>query len=269
MTARSAPSARRLPPALLALAWVAVAVIAFYALFWLISFVLARAPEPIGSRAGLFVEGARITLLLTLSAGVLGLVLGVLAGLARLTRWWPLRALAAFYVWVIRGTPLIVQIFFVYYALPVLLPPFNALLSRLGSPGAEIVAGILALALNVGAYNAEVVRAGVLAVPRGQAEAARSLGLSGFLTMVTIILPQAFRIVVPPLVNNLVALLKDSSLTSVIAVTELFTIADRIRSETFQPVPVLTTIALVYLLLTTVLTFFTDALERRLRVSAR
>lgn len=250
------------PAALLGL--IAAGAVTFYLLFWVISFVLQHAPEPIGSRAELFVEGARTTLALTVVSGSIGLVIGVLLGLARISRLWIARAPAGFIIWVVRGTPLLVQILFVYNALPVLLKALNIDVQL-----NEFNSAVLALAMNVGAYNAEVVRAGILAVPRGQNEAARSLGLSGVQTMTTIVLPQALRIVIPPLVNNLVALLKDSSLASAISLLELTLAGTRVSAETFQPVPVLTTIAAVYLTLTTVMTFFTDALERRLQTPGR
>lgn len=121
---------------------------------------------------------------------------------------------------------------------------------------------MIALALNVGSYNAEAIRAGILAVHKGQTEAARSLGLSHYKTMRWVILPQAIRIVIPPLVNNLVALLKDSSLASSIGLLELTLTGNRITSETFRPVPVLLTVAFVYLILTTTLTGVTALLER-------
>ncbi|PYE56548.1 amino acid ABC transporter permease [Deinococcus yavapaiensis] len=260
----TAASPRRFPAPLVALFWVAVGVVTFYLLFWLVSLVLSRAPEPIGSRANLFVEGARITLLLTLVSGVIGLIVGMLVGLARTSGTWFLRGPASFFVWIIRGTPLLVQILFVYNALPILLQQVGV-----GAQLNEFWSAVIALSLNVGAYNAEVIRAGILAVPRGQTEAARSLGLSGGATMTTVVLPQALRIVVPPLVNNVVALLKDSSLASSIALLELTLAGSRVSSETFLPVPVLTTVAAVYLLLTTVLTFFTDLLERRLKLPGR
>lgn len=240
------------------------AAVAFYLFFLLLTVVLRFAPEPIGSRADLFVEGARVTLALTVVAGSIGLVIGVLLGLAKLSRSWLLRGPASFIVWVVRGTPLLVQLLFVYNALPQLLTLIG-LNVRLD----EFSSAVVALAINVGAYNAEVVRAGVQAVPRGQNEAARSLGLSGGATMTSVILPQALRIVVPPLVNNLVALLKDSSLASAIALLELTLAGSRVSSETFEPIPVLTTVACVYLALTTVMTLFTDQLEKRVRVATR
>nr|WP_225429989.1 amino acid ABC transporter permease [Deinococcus detaillensis] len=245
-------------------AWLLGAAAAFYLLFLLISVVLKLMPEPIGSRASLFVDGARITLLLTVVSGVIGLLIGLLAGLMKTSSLWVTRAPAGFFVWLVRGTPLLVQILFVYNALPPLLQKIgiNVQLD-------EFWSAVVALSLNVGAYNAEVIRAGIQAIPRGQGEAARSLGLNGAQTMTSIILPQALRVVVPPLVNNLVALLKDSSLASAIALVELTLSGQRVSSETFQPIPVLTTVAAVYLALTTVMTTFTDQLERRIKIAGR
>ncbi|MGI8748172.1 MAG: amino acid ABC transporter permease [Deinococcus sp.] len=246
------------------LGWLLGAGLAFYLLFLAVALVLRHIPDPIGPRAGLFVDGARMTLYLTLVSGAIGLLAGMLAGLARTSALWPLRTVAGGYIWLIRGTPLLVQILFVYNALPPILQAAGLRLEL-----NEFWSAVVALSLNVGAYNAEVIRAGIQAVPRGQSEAARSLGLSGGQTMRSVVMPQALRIVVPPLVNNVVALLKDSSLASVIALVELTLAGQRVSSETFQPIPVLTTIACVYLALTTVLTLFTDQLERRVRVAGR
>jgi polar amino acid transport system permease protein len=225
--------------------------------FYLLSIFLRYLPEPIGSRADLFSEGAQTTLWLTVTSGGIGLVLGILAGLAKVQKNWLFRAPTELYIWAVRGTPLLVQILFVYYAVPALLPWL-----RLN----EFYAAMTALALNVGAYNAEVVRAGIIAIPKGQKEASLSLGLSSFKTMRWVILPQAIRIVLPPLVNNIVALLKDSSLASAIGLLELSLAGNRISSETFRPVPVLTTVAIVYLALTTALSILTHFLDRHLNV---
>ncbi len=238
--------------------------VAFYLFFVLLTAFLRFVPEPIGSRADLFVEGARTTLALTVTSGALGLLIGVVLGLMRLSHLWVVRLPASFVIWIVRGTPLLVQILFVYNALPQISESLGWKIQL-----DEFSSAMLALAINVGAYNAEVIRAGIQAVPRGQSEAARSLGLSSFATMATVVLPQALRIVVPPLVNNLIALLKDSSLASVVALVELTLAGQRVSAETFQPIPVLTTIALVYLSLTTVMTVFTDILERRLRLASR
>lgn len=261
---RASLSARRQHPLLTAALWSAVGVGTFFLLFMAISLVLTQVPDPIGPRAALFVEGARTTLFLTLISGSIGLGVGALVGLARTSHLRVLSLSAAAYIWVIRGTPLLVQLLFVYNALPVMLKSVG-IRAELN----EFSSAVLALALNVGAYNAEVIRAGLQAVPRGQNEAARSLGLSGTQTMRTVVMPQALRIVTPPLVNNKVALLKDSSLASSIALLELTLAGSRVSSESFEPVPVLMTIAAVYLTLTTVMTLFTDVLERRLKVAAR
>jgi polar amino acid transport system permease protein len=161
---------------------------------------------------------------------------------------------------VIRGTPLLVQVLSVYFVLPVLVPSLRM---------SDFTSACVALALNVGAYNAEAIRAGLLAVPKGQLEAARSLGLSRWHTFIDITFPQAFKISLPPLVNNIVALLKDSSLAYTIGVVELTNVGNRIQAATFQPVPIFITTATIYLLLTTVMTQFSDAVERRYDVEGK
>jgi polar amino acid transport system permease protein len=245
----------------------------YYGLFALLGFALERyflltgfGPERAASAGEAMALGAEITLKLTFLSGLAGLFIGVFAGMFRLSgRPW-VRLPATFYIWVTRGTPLLVQILFAYNALPLLLEPLW--------PGAQQAitpywAAFIALSFNVGAYNAEVVRAGIQAIPKGQWEAAWSLGLSPVDTMRFVILPQALRIVVPPLVNNVVALLKDSSLASVIALTELALSGQRIISATFRPVEVYLAVAAIYLLLTTILTLFTNRLERQLKVAGR
>ena len=223
-------------------------------------------PERGASGGQAMALGAEITLKLTLISGLAGLGLGIFAGMFRLSaRPW-VRLPAAFYIWIIRGTPLLVQILFAYNALPLLLRPLWPEAQQALTP---YWAAFIALAVNVGAYNAEVVRAGIQAIPRGQWEAAWSLGLSPGDTLRFVVLPQALRIVVPPLVNNVVALLKDSSLASAITLTELALSGQRIISATFRPVEVYLAVAAIYLLLTTALTLFTNRLEERLRVAGR
>ena len=236
---------------------IAIAVAGLFAFLWLMAIPLSWMPEPIGSNAEQFAEGAKTTIALTVVSGIIGIVFGVLAALGKLSKFIPLRLAADFYIWVIRGTPLLVQVLFVFLALPALVP---------GLQLSDFNSAVVALALNVGAYNAEAIRAGILAVHKGQAEAARSLGLTPFMTFCDVIFPQAFRISLPPLVNNIVSLLKDSSLAYVIGVVELSNIGNRIQSATFQPIPVFITTATIYLLLTTVLTQISGAIERQLDV---
>lgn len=229
-------------------------------ILWLITIPLAMAPAPIGNNAQLFAEGTRVTVELTLVSGLAGVLLGVLAALGKISRVAPLRWLAGFYIWVMRGTPLLVQVLFVYFALPDLAPWL-----RLD----EFSAACVALALNVGAYNAEAIRAGLLAVPKGQIEAARSLGLSRWYTFIDVSFPQAFKIALPPLVNNIVALLKDSSLAFTIGVVELTNAGAQVKSTSFQAVPVFIATAVIYLVLTTVMTQISDAVERRFDIEGK
>lgn len=216
--------------------------------------------------------GAEITLKLTLISSVAGMLLGLLAGIAKLSKNPLFRYPASLYIWLLRGTPLLVQILFAYNALPFVLEPLIRPLHVFGIPSAQDMltaywSAFLALSLNVGAYNAEVIRAGILAVPKGQWEAAQSLGLSASQVMRFVIMPQAIRIVVPPLVNNVVSLLKDSSLASTITLVELVLAGQRIVSNTFRPVDIYLAVAGTYLILTTILTIFTDWLERRAQLS--
>lgn len=229
-------------------------------ILWLITIPLSWAPAPIGPNAALFAHGTRVTVELTVVAGIAGIVLGVVAALGKVSRVLPLRWVAAGYVWVMRGTPLLVQVLFVYFALPEISP----LLSM-----DEFTAACVALALNVGAYNAEAIRAGLLAVPKGQIEAARSLGLNRWYTFIDITFPQAFKIALPPLVNNVVALLKDSSLAFTIGVVELTNAGSQVKSTSFQAVPVFVATAIIYLVLTTVMTQISDAIERRFDVEGK
>lgn len=222
--------------------------------------LLALLPEPIGDHAAEFAEGARTTLYLTLISGAIGLVLGVVAALARTSGNALLRTISGAYIWIIRGTPLLVQILFMYFALPVLVPGLNL---------PDFAAAVIALALNVGAYNAEAVRAGLNAVPRGQTEAARALGLPRSRVFLDVVFPQALKISLPPLVSNFVALLKDSSLAYAIGVVELTNVGNRIQSATFQPVETLITVGVTYLVLTTLVTQVTAAVEYRFDVEGR
>lgn len=237
-----------------------LAVTVLVAFLWLMAIPLSWMPEPIGSAAAQFADGARVTVALTLVSGVIGLILGMLAAVGKLSRFLPLRLVAGFYVWAIRGTPLLVQVLFVFLALPALVP---------GLQLSDFYSAVVALAFNSGAYNAEAIRAGILAVPKGQRHAAHSLGLNPLQAFRYVIFPQSLRIALPPLVNNIVSLLKDSSLAYVIGVVELSNIGNRIQAATFEPIPVFITVASIYLVLTTVLTQISGAIERRLDLEQR
>jgi polar amino acid transport system permease protein len=241
-------------------ATIAVASALLVLFLWVVAKPLALLPEPIGPSAQEFAEGTRVTVELTVVAGFLGVAIGVLAALAKLAPVRPLRWAAELYIWAVRGTPLLVQVLFVFFALPLIVPTLQL---------SDFNSAAVALAVNVGAYNAEAIRAGIQAVPTGQAEAARSLGLSPLQTFRDVVFPQAFKIALPPLVNNVVALLKDSSLAYVIGVVELSNVGNRVNAATFQPVPVFLVTASIYLVLTTVLTQISGAIEARLDVEQR
>lgn len=228
---------------------------------WGLSVPLSMAPDPIGGAAREFTEGARVTVLLTVVSGLAGIVIGVVAGLGKLSPFLPLRWLCDFYVWLIRGTPLLLQILFVWLAAPQLLPDWLQL--------SDFACAAVALAINIGAYNTECVRAGILAVPHGQVEAAKALGLSPMQTFMDIVLPQSMRVALPALANNLASLVKDSSLAYAISVVELTMIGYRVQAQSYQPIPVFLTTATLYLVLTTAFTSLTSALETRLDVGRK
>src|SRR5690625_705177 len=201
-------------------------------------------------------QGTWTTFTLTTSSIGLGLVLGTLLGMFRLARPWPVKMISSAYVWFFRGTPLLVQIFIIYYALPFA-----------GLSLTRWQAGIAALSLNSAAYIAEIVRAGVQSIDRGQTEAAQALGLTGMQTAWHVILPQTFRRIIPPLGNEFIALLKDSSLVSVIALEELLRKGQMIVTRSFKPIELYMAIAVIYLLLTTIVSILLNFVERRLQTT--
>jgi polar amino acid transport system permease protein len=197
------------------------------------------------------------TLRITLCAFALALALGVAVGIARTGKDPRLRFLAAAYADTLRGIPLLVQIFFLYFGIGRILS-----LDR-------FVAGVLAIGIGYSAYIGETIRAGIEAIPKGQWEAARSLGLSERQSLRHVILPQAFRVVIPPILNDLVACLKDSSLVSIIGLRELTRAGREYYSSTFSDFQTWTVVALLYLAMTLVLTRITARVERRLARSDR
>ena len=212
------------------------------------------------------------TIYISVLAQTLGVVLGLIGAFMRMSRFFPLRLLSGAYVLVFRGTPLIVQIFFVYFGANLLfgftLIPRTVHFGLFDMDGAAF-AGIVALGLNEGAYMREIIRAGIDAVDRGQMEAAKSLGMPYRLAMRRIVLPQATRFIVPPLGNEFNSMMKNSSLIFFIGVTELFGDAEIRYSTTFKPVEYFLAVAFWYLVLTTVWSLIQAQIERRLAVSER
>jgi polar amino acid transport system permease protein len=198
------------------------------------------------------IRGVGLTILITVASYAIALVIGLLAGLGRVSHSTVVNTIATLYVEIVRGVPLLVIIIYVHYVIaPAIGTNRNATLS-----------GIMALAFGYGAYLAEVFRAGIESVERGQVEAARSLGMDRRQAMRFVILPQAIRRVLPPLGNDFIAMLKDSSLVSAIAVNELTKLGQIEASRTFNQFRTLNAVAILYLILTLLLSLGVRYLER-------
>jgi len=207
----------------------------------------------LSSLGPLLLAGVRFTVPLTLLSFAFGLALGLLVAVIRLFGPAPLAAIVRFYVWVFRGTPLLVQLFLIFYGLP-----------SVGIVLDAFPAALIGFTLNIGAYTSETIRATISSVPKGQWEAAYSIGMSWSQVMRRTILPQAARVAVPPLSNTFISLVKDTSLAAAITVPELFQAAQRIVAVTYEPLILYVEAALIYLALSTVLSQLQVRLEQRL-----
>ena len=199
-------------------------------------------------RAGIF-----FTVPLTLLSFALGLGVGFVAALIRLFGPAPLSLVVKFYVWVIRGTPLLVQLFLIFYGLP-----------SVGIVLDAFPAALIGFTLNVGAYTSEIIRAVLLSVPKGQWEAAYSIGMTWPQAMRRTVLPQAMRTAIPPLSNTFISLVKDTSLAAAITVPELFRAGQRIVATSYEPLVLYIQVALIYLVVSSVLSSLQARIERRL-----
>ncbi len=200
-------------------------------------------------------KGAYLTIAVSLLSFALATVIGLLVGLARISRLLPLRILATPYVQFIRGTPLLLQLFTIYYVLPyggIILSPF--------------VSAVFGLTLNYSAYMAEVFRGGILAIPKGQWEAGLSIGMSRRLLLRRIILPQALRIVVPAIGNFFVSIFKDSALVSVITMRDLMFSGEILAAATFKHFEIFAMVAVIYFLISYPTAKFVEYIEQRLDV---
>lgn len=206
----------------------------------------------------ILIPGLTVTIPLTVIAFSLALVIAVIAALVQFANVKGLKQLARFYIWIFRGTPLLVQLFVVFYGLPklgVVLEPFPA--------------AVLVFSLNEGAYCAETIRAALESVPRGQLEAGLCAGLSYLQTVFRIILPQAMRTAFPPLSNSLISMVKDTSLAANITVTEMFMVTQRIVARTYEPLLLYIEVGLIYLIFSTVLTKLQALGEKKLGTYGR
>lgn len=202
-------------------------------------------------------KGSIMTIQLTVITLIFGTILGIIMALLKLTKNPFMRSFSTLYTWIFRGTPMMLQLFFFYYALPLMgitLTPFTA--------------AVIGLSLNCGAYMAEIIRGGIISIDKGQFEASKALGFTYFQTMSKIILPQTLRIIIPPVGNEFITMLKDTSLVSTIAMAELMRSAVQISSTTFKYTEMLLAAAFLYLVMTTIFTGFFSAIEKKLSVYA-
>ncbi|WP_099187258.1 amino acid ABC transporter permease [Tepidibacter mesophilus] len=203
-----------------------------------------------------FLMGTKNTVLLSVCSVFIGVVLGLFVSLMKLSKNKVLNIIASVYVEFLRGTPILVQLFIVYYGLPTLgidMPPF--------------VAGIIALSINSSAYVAEIIRAGIQAVDKGQMEAARSLGMSHNIAMRYIIIPQGVKNILPALGNEFIVLIKESSIVMMVGIADVMYNTNIVRGNTFQPFEPLIVAAFIYFVLTFTLSKFMNKIERGMTVS--
>ena len=197
--------------------------------------------------------GLKMTVPLTLVSFTLGMILAFVTAMCRISKNKLLSKTAQFYVWVIRGTPMIVQLFVIFYGLP-----------KVGIMFSPIVSAIIGLTISEGAYDSEIIRAALTSIPKGQWEACHALGMSKLQTLLNVIIPQAALIAVPSLGNMFISLVKDTSLTAILTVREVFQIGQQIVAVTFEPLWIYLEVGVIYLIYSTVLSQLQGVLERKL-----
>ena len=227
--------------------------IAFFGAIAAILLLRFASPKPYAEILAFVPDGLIATFEVTLASIAFALVLGLLAGLGRIAKTRPINLVATIYVEVVRGIPLLIQIFYIYYALGPLL--------KLPGPASAI----MAVSICYGAYMGEIFRAGIQSIPKGQMEAALALGMSRTQALWRIILPQTVKVILPPIGNEFIALLKDSSLVSIIAIADLSRRGKEYASTTFNYLETFTVIALIYLILTLGFSRLVGLMEKRLR----
>jgi His/Glu/Gln/Arg/opine family amino acid ABC transporter permease subunit len=219
--------------------------------------------EFLGKYSNFYLQGTIITILLAVFAVVFGTILGLVISLLRRSKFKPLTAIATAYVEFVRGTPLLVQIYIIYISFP----KINGLPKILSIDMADLLVGVIALALNSAAYVSEIIRAGIEAVDKGQMEAARSLGMNQRLAMFEVVIPQAFKNILPALGNEFISVIKESSMVSVIGVGELMYKASTVRGNTALGLEPILVAAVIYFAITFTLTRGLGYVERRMKAS--
>lgn len=208
----------------------------------------------------LLLNGLKMTVIASLVSILIGMVIGLFICLMKMSKNIVLRAIAGVYIWIIRGTPMLVQALIVFFGIPQLIqlavPDFRS---------NAITAGIITLSINAGAYLAEIYRGGIMAVPKGQSEAARSLGLPQSKTMIKVVLPQAFKFSVPSLVNQFIITIKDTSILTVIGMAEVVNVAQQYVGSTFVYFETYSIVALMYLAIISILMVISNFIEKKLK----
>ncbi|MDQ6598414.1 amino acid ABC transporter permease [Bacillus salipaludis] len=199
-------------------------------------------------------QGALVTIEIAAIGVVAGSLIGLLFGLGRVSKVKLFSQISRFYIWVIRGTPLLLQLFMIHFAIPSVIPALTM---------PPFVSACIALSLNAAAYIAEISRGAIQSIDKGQMEAARSLGLSYGQAMRRVVIPQAFRRMLPPLGNEFIALIKESSLVSTIALYDLLRTGQQIISSTYRYMEIFILVGLIYLLLTTIMTYIVGKVEKK------
>ncbi|MEE3429065.1 MAG: amino acid ABC transporter permease [Ruminococcus sp.] len=212
----------------------------------------------------LLLDGLKLTALVSLASIAIGMILGLFICLMKMSKNVVLRGIAGVYIWIIRGTPMLVQALIIFLGVPqliqVAIPSFRF---------DAVTAGIITLSLNAGAYLAEIYRGGIMAVPKGQSEAARSLGLSKSKTMRKVILPQALKFSVPSLVNQFIITIKDTSILTVIGMAEVVNKAQQYVGSTFVYFETYSIVALMYLAIISLLMVLSNHIEKKLKYEGK
>jgi polar amino acid transport system permease protein len=237
--------------------------------------LIRSSPDPFGTMFQFLSDGILVTLKITLTSFVTVLIVGLFGGLGRLSRNWFIKGLASLYVEVVRGIPLLVQLLFIWFALPQVLDTAGGWLVNIWPAASQWLidlklqpfsAAVLGITICYGAYMSEIYRAGIQSIHHGQMEAARSLGMSYVQAMRFVVLPQAIRVILPPVGNEFVTLLKDSSLVSVLAVSDLTRRGREYMARTFMSFETWMMVALIYLVLTLTFTRIATAIERKMSI---
>ncbi len=237
-------------------------------------------PQPFGRILRFLLDGVMVTMGLTVVSFAFILFIGLIGGLGRLSKIPLIYGIATLYVEIIRGIPLMVQLLYIWFALPQLMDIIGFKLKTISAFAgigqwlidlklSPFAAAVMGLSICYGAYMSEIFRAGIESIPKGQMEAARSLGMSYFQAMRYVILPQAFRVILPPIGNEFVALLKDSSLVSVLAVSDLTRRGREYMARTFESLETWTMVALIYLFLTLFFSRLVRIMERRVEFEVK